>query len=231
MMSDVEIEVIVLSLKVATLSTVISLPFAVAIGWLLARKEFVGKTFLDGILHLPLVLPPVITGYLLLLVFGTRGFVGQFLFETFGIRLAFAFPATVMASIIVSFPLVIRSVRLAIEMVDPGLEQAAQTLGANKFISFFTVTFPLALPGVIGGAVICFARSLGEFGATITFAGNIAGETQTLPLAVYSYMQVPGKESNAMWLVLITVIISFAALASSAWLVKKSKKRLGGRAK
>ena len=189
----------------------------------MARHDFFGKPVIESILHLPLVMPPVTTGYLLLLLLGSKSFIGQWLFSLFGIKLPFTFQAAVIASVIVSFPLIVRSVRTAMEMVDTGLEEASRILGAGKMRTFFRITVPLALPGVVSGAILAFARSLGEFGATITFAGNIEGETQTLPLAIFAYMQVPGKEGATLRLVIISIIISFIAMALSEWYIKKMK--------
>jgi len=198
---------------------------AVAIGWFLARKSFIGKSVLEGILHLPLVLPPITTGYLLLVLFGNRGLIGSFFYEKLGIQIAFSFYAAVIAAIFVSFPLVTRSVRLSIELVDQKLEEAARTLGASNLKVFFTITLPLALPGVISGFILAFARSLGEFGATISFAGNIEGKTQTLPLAIFSEMQVPGKEVSTMRLVIVSVILSLIAMIAAEILNKRVIKR------
>ena len=214
-----------LSLSVAFICSIITLPLAVAIGWFLARKSFVGKSIVEGILHLPLVLPPITTGYLLLVLFGNRGFIGSFFYEKLGIQIAFSFYAAVIAAIFVSFPLVTRSVRLSIELVDQKLEEAARTLGASNLKVFFTITLPLALPGVISGFILAFARSLGEFGATISFAGNIEGKTQTLPLAIFSEMQVPGKEASTMRLVIVSVILSLIAMIAAEILNKRVIKR------
>lgn len=216
--SAAEVDAIQLSLKVALLCTGILLPLAVLVGWLLARKHFFGKAVIEGILHLPLVLPPVTVGYILLIVFGRNGWLGAFFYENWGIQLAFSFTATVIAAIVVSFPLVTRSIRLSIELVDQNYEEAARTLGASNLRVFFTITLPLALPGVISGAILAFARSLGEFGATISFAGNIAGETQTLPLAIFSSMQVPGQESSTLKLVLVSVLLSLVAMIGAEYL-------------
>ncbi|PTN03154.1 molybdate ABC transporter permease subunit [Mangrovibacterium marinum] len=218
-----ELEAIKLSVGVAVYSSVISLPFALFIGYYLARKQFPGKALVESIIHLPLVMPPVTTGYLLLLILGTRGFIGQWLYAAFGLKLAFTFEAAVIASVFVSFPLIVRSIRTAIEMVDPGLEDASRILGAGRLKTFFRITVPLAAPGIVSGTILAFARSLGEFGATITFAGNIAGETQTLPLAVFAYMQVPGKEMETLRLVLISVLISLVAMALSELYIRKMK--------
>jgi molybdate transport system permease protein len=223
--NSAEITAIELSLKVALICTIVVLPIAIFFGWFLARKQFHGKAFVEGFLHLPLVLPPVTTGYILLVIFGTNGLLGSFLYDHFGIRIAFSFPAAVLAAIVVSFPLVTRSIRLSIELVDRNYEEAAKTLGASNLRIFFTITLPLALPGVISGAILAFARSLGEFGATISFAGNISGETQTLPLAIFSTMQVPGQESSTLRLVVVSVILSLAAMIGAEYLNKRILKR------
>jgi molybdate transport system permease protein len=219
-----ELEAIWLSLKVAVYCAVLSLPIALVLGYVMARREFPGKAAIESLIHLPLVMPPVTTGYLLLLVFGTRGFIGKWLYDLAGIKISFSFTAAVIAAIFVSFPLVVRSIRAAMEMVDPGLEEASRILGAGKIKTFFKITVPLALPGVISGTILAFARSLGEFGATITFAGNIEGETQTLPLAIFAYMQVPGREGATMRLVLVSILISFLAMALSELFIRKMKK-------
>ncbi len=223
--SPAEITAIQLSLKVAVICTVMVLPVAILIGWFLARKQFSGKAFVEGFLHLPLVLPPVTTGYILLVLLGTNGWLGSVLYEWWGIKIAFSFYAAVLAAVVVSFPLVTRSIRLSIELVDRSYEEAARTLGASNLRIFFTVTLPLAFPGVISGAILAFARSLGEFGATITFAGNISGETQTLPLAIFSTMQVPGQESSTLRLVLVSVILSLLAMIGAEYLNKRILKR------
>lgn len=216
-----ELQAIGLSIRVAIICAVISLPFAVGIGWLLARKNFFGKWILDGFVQLPLVLPPVTIGYLLLLTFGTKGIIGSFLYEELGIRISFTFWAAVLASIVVSFPLVVRAIKVAIEMVDVELESAARTLGSGPWKTFFTITIPLALPGILSGFILCFARCLGEFGATITFAGNIVGETQTLPLAIYSAMETPGGDMIALRLATVSIVLSFLAMIGSGFLNRK----------
>ncbi len=221
--NEAEIEAIRLSVEVAVYCAVVSLPLALVLGYVLARYEFPGKSVAESLIHLPLVMPPVTTGYLLLLLFGTRGIFGKWLFSLLGIRIAFTFPAAVIASVFVSFPLIVRSIRTSMEMVDPGLEDASRILGAGKIKTFFRITIPLALPGIVSGTILAFARSLGEFGATITFAGNIEGETQTLPLAVYAYMQIPGKEGATLRLVLVSVLVSFMAMAFSELFIKKMK--------
>lgn len=223
--SYAEFQAIGLSIKVAIICSVISLPIAIGVGWILARKRFKGKWFLDGIVQLPLVLPPVTIGYILLLVFGVKGFVGKFLLEYFDIRISFTFWAAVLASVVVSFPLVVRAIKVAIEMVDVELESAARTLGAGPWKTFFTITIPLALPGIFSGFILGFARCLGEFGATITFAGNIVGQTQTLPLAIYSAMEVPGGEMVAFRLVFVSIVLSFMAMVGSEFLNRKLVKK------
>lgn len=223
--SSAELSAIRLSLLVAGLCSVIVLPIAVFVGWFLARKNFWGKSVIEGVLHLPLVLPPITTGYILLVLLGNNGLVGSFFYEKLGVQIAFSFYAAVIAAIVVSFPLVTRSVRLSIELVDKNLEQAARTLGASNPRVFFTITLPLALPGVISGFVLAFARSLGEFGATISFAGNIQGETQTLPLAIFSEMQIPGQEISTLRLVLVSVLLSLAAMIVAEYLNRLVLKR------
>ncbi len=219
-----EIQAIQLSLKVAIYCSLFSIPPALWLGYKMARYQFYGKSIIESIIHLPLVLPPVTTGYLLLLMLGSKSIIGSWLMHAFGIKLAFSFPAAVIASVFVSFPLIVRSVRTAMEMVDSGLEEASRILGASRIKTFFSITVPLALPGIISGTILAFARSLGEFGATITFAGNIAGETQTLPLAIYSYMQIPGKEGATLSLVLVSVCISLLAMTLSEWMIKRMKR-------
>lgn len=221
--NESEIQAILLSLKVALFCALISLPIALWLAYILARRNFFGKAIVESFVHLPLVLPPVTSGYILLLIFGTNGWLGQWLYNTFNIKIAFSFYAAVLASIVVSFPLIVRSIRTAMEMIDKDLEDASRILGANRWQTFFRITVPLALPGIISGTVLAFARSLGEFGATITFAGNIAGETQTLPLAIYSNMQVPGQENATLRLVIISIVLSFVVMAISEYLVRKMK--------
>ena len=219
--SPAEWDAIQLSLKVALLCTIFILPLAILVGWLLARKHFFGKAIVEGIVHLPLVLPPVTVGYILLILLGRNGWLGSFFYEHWGIQIAFSFPAAVIAAIVVSFPLVTRSIRLSVELVDKNYEDAARTLGASNLRVFFTITLPLALPGVISGAILAFARSLGEFGATISFAGNIVGETQTLPLAIFSTMQVPGQETSTLRLVIVSVILSLIAMIGAEYLNRR----------
>jgi molybdate transport system permease protein len=216
-----EWQAIQLSLKVALWATVGSLPAGVMIAWLLARKRFPGMLLLNSLVHLPLVMPPVVTGYLLLLAFGQRGPIGAWLEEQFGIVFAFRWTGAALACAVMGFPLMVRAIRLAIEAVDPRLEQAAATLGASPAWVFLTVTLPLALPGIIAGAVLCFAKALGEFGATITFVSNIPGETQTIPSAIYAYTQSPSGDAGAMRLTLIAIAISLLALAISEMLARR----------
>jgi len=221
--------VIGLSLKVAFWSVLCSLPLALATAWLLARTRFYGKSLFDALVHLPLVLPPVVIGYFLLLLLGRRGPLGALLDEYFGIVLAFRWSGAAVAAAIMGFPLMVRAIRLSIEAIDSGLEDAARTLGATRLRVFFTITLPLALPGVFTGTLLSFARSLGEFGATITFVSNIPGETQTLPLAIYTLTQVPGGDAAALRLSLIAIVLSVLALMVSEWLVRRSQQRARGR--
>ncbi len=222
-----EFDAVIISMKVAILCAVISSPISLLLGWILARKSFHGKPLLDALIHLPLVLPPVTVGYLLLLTLGIHGFVGRYLFEWFGIRLAFNFYAAVIASVVVSLPLFVRSVRLSFELADQGIEDAARTLGAGKVRTFLVITLPLALPGILSGFVLSFARSLGEFGATMTLAGNIEGETRTLPLAIYSFMNIPGGEGAAMRLAGLSVILSLGAFFTSEYLANRARTKTG----
>lgn len=217
-----------LSLKVAVGVALVTAIPAILLGWFLARYHFRGKILLESIVHAPLVVPPVATGYLLLVLFGRNGWIGHPLYEWFGIRLIFTWQGAVLAAAIVAFPLAVRSVRLAISLVDRRLEEAAQTLGYPPWRVFLRITLPLAWPGVLGGMLLAFSRSLGEFGATITFAGNIEGATQTLPLAIYSALQVPGAESAAMRLTICSLILCFASLLVSEWLTQRAKKKLKG---
>jgi molybdate transport system permease protein len=218
-----ELTAIVLSLKVAVVATLCSLPFGIALGWLLARVRRRGMLLLDTVLVLPLVLPPVVTGYALLVLFGRQGAIGAFLYDTLGITLAFRWTGAALACAIMGFPLMVRAIRLSIEAVDPRLEQAAATLGANRWRVFLGVTLPLAWPGVLAGAVLAFAKALGEFGATITFVSSIPGETQTISSAIYGLMQVPGGESGIWRLTLVAVAISFCAVLASEWLAQRQR--------
>jgi molybdate transport system permease protein len=216
-----EIGIVLLSVKVAFWALAASLPAAVAVAFVLARKDFPGKTLLDAAVHLPLVLPPVVVGYALLLLFGTQGPIGRLL-EPLGIVLMFRWTGAALAAAIMGFPLLVRAIRLGIEAVDPRLEVAARTLGARRSRVFFTITLPLALPGIVTGSLLAFARGLGEFGATITFVSNIAGETRTLPLAIYTLIQSPGGDAAALRLALFSVALSLGALALSERLVRKA---------
>lgn len=204
-----------LSLLVATTATLASLPFGLAVAFLLARGRFWGKTLLDALVHLPLIMPPVVTGYLLLIGFGRRGPIGEFLYEWFGIVLSFRWTGAALAAAVMGFPLMVRAIRLSIESVDRKLEDAAGTLGASPAWVFLVVTLPLCLPGIVVGMILCFAKAMGEFGATITFVSNIPGETQTLPSAIYTFTQVPGGDAGAMRLTLISIAISVIALFAS----------------
>ncbi len=223
-LTEEELNAVVISLKVALLCAACSFPVSLFFGWLLARKQFRGKSLVDAVIHLPLVMPPVTVGYLLLLTLGVRGLIGEYLYQWFGIRLAFNFTAAVIASIVVSLPLFVRAIRLSLEMIDPGYEDAARTLGAGKAKTFILITLPLALPGVLSGFILSFARSLGEFGATMTLAGNIEGETRTLPLAIYSFMNIPGGEGAAMRLAGLSVILSLGAFAISEYLAARCRR-------
>jgi molybdate transport system permease protein len=217
-----------LSLRIALVATAVALPFGVAVGWLLARGNFWGRTLLDGVVHLPLVLPPVVTGYLLLISFGRRGPIGAFLDHHFGIVFSFRWTGAALACGVMGFPLLVRPVRLAIEAIDRRLEDAAATLGADRLRVFLTVTLPLAMPGLIAGVVLCFAKALGEFGATITFVSNIPGETQTISAAIYTFTQIPGGDAAAGRLVLVAIAISLAALVGAEWLARRAGTRFHG---
>lgn len=217
-----------LSIRIATVATVCALPFGIAVAWLLARKNFWGKALLDGIVHLPLVLPPVVTGYLLLIWFGRKGPVGAILDQYFGIVFSFRWTGAALACGVMAFPLLVRAIRLSFEAIDRRLEDAASTLGANRLWVFLTVTLPLALPGVIAGMVLCFAKALGEFGATITFVSNIPGETQTISAAIYTLTQVPGGDAAAFRLVIVAVVIALVALIASEWFARRAGMRYHG---
>jgi len=217
-----EWEVLALSLKVSAVAIGACLPLAFALAWMLARWRFPGKVLIDALVHLPLVLPPVVTGWLLLLAFGATGPVGGFLQEWFGLTLMFRWTGAALAAAVMALPLMVRAMRLSLEAVDRRLEGAARTLGAGPWRTFFSVTLPLASPGVLAAAVLGLARSIGEFGATITFVSNIPGETRTLPLAIYSALQVPGGESAVTRLAVISVVVSLAALIASEWLARRS---------
>ncbi len=225
MLSAAELEILGLSLKVAFWSMLASLPVALGLAMLLARAEFPGKTLLDGVIHLPLVLPPVVIGYLLLVGFGRSGPIGAFLEDQLGIVFAFRWTGAALAAAVMGLPLAVRAMRQAIEAVDRRLEAAAATLGAGPLAVFATVTLPLIAPGVLNGMLLAFARSLGEFGATITFVSNIPGETQTLPLAIYGLTQVPGGDAQALRLCVLSIVLSLAALIGSELLLRRARRR------
>ena len=225
-LSPDEWDAVRLSLKVATVAMLASLPFGIGVAWLLARRNFWGKSLLNGLVHLPLVLPPVVTGYLLLLGFGTRGPIGAFLAQ-YGIVFSFRWTGAALACAVMGFPLMVRAIRLSIEAVDTRLEAAASTLGANAAWVFLTVTLPLMVPGIIAGMILCFAKAMGEFGATITFVSNIPGETQTLPTAIYTLTQVPGGDAGALKLTAISIAISLGALIVSEFLARRTGQRAG----
>lgn len=223
-----EWQAVALSLKVSFWATLLSLPFGLLCALALARGRFIGRDVLNWLVHLPLVLPPVVTGYLLLLGFGRQGPIGSVLDDLFGITLAFQWTGAALAASIMAFPLMVRAMRLAIEAVDPKLEEAAATLGASRIKVFSTVTLPLILPGIIAGAVLAFAKAMGEFGATITFVSNIPGETRTVPSAIYAFLQVPGGETSAIRLVIVAVVIAIGALILSEWLSRRVARRISG---
>ena len=215
-----------LSLKVSIWATIVSLPVGIVVAHILARREFVGKSVLNGLVHLPLILPPVVTGYLLLLSFGRRGPVGSLLESCCGLVFSFRWTGAALACGVMAFPLMVRAIRLSIEAVDRKLEAAAGTLGANPVMVFMTVTLPLILPGIVAGAILAFAKAMGEFGATITFVSNIPNETQTLPSAIYTFTQVPGGDEGALRLTLISIVISMAALVASEVLARRVGRRM-----
>ncbi|GAB3670511.1 molybdate ABC transporter permease subunit [Salinisphaera aquimarina] len=225
MLDPAQAEVLRLSLWVAITAVACSLPFALAVGWFLARSRWRGKMVVDALVHLPLVLPPVVTGYLLLIGLGRNSLIGGWLADTFGLVFAFRWTGAALAGAIMGFPLLVRPIRLSLEAIDSRVEDAAATLGAGPVWVWLSITLPLALPGVIAGLVLAFARALGEFGATITFAANIPGETRTLPLAIYSFIQVPGGEGQALQLILISVAVSFGALFASELMARYIKRR------
>lgn len=228
-LTPTETEALRLSLKVSFWATLVSLPLGLFVAHALARWRFPGHGLLNGLVHLPLVLPPVVTGYLLLLSFGRRGWVGQSLDQWFGIVFVFRWTGAVLAAAVMAFPLMVRAIRLSIEAVDPRLEEAAGSLGASRLWVWATVTLPLILPGVIAGAILAFAKAMGEFGATITFVSNIPGQTQTLPSAIYAFLQVPGGEASAARLVGIAVVVAMTALVASEWLARRMARRIAGR--
>ena len=223
-LSPEEWEIVALSLKVSAVAIGAALPVAFALAWLLARITFPGKVLVDALVHLPLVLPPVVTGWMLLIAFGANGPAGRFFAETIGLTFMFRWTGAALAAAIMALPLMVRAMRLSLDAVDRRLEGAARTLGAGPWRTFFTVTLPLSAPGVLAALVLGFARSIGEFGATITFVSNIPGETQTLPLAIYAALQAPGAEATVTRLALISVALSIAALALSEWLARRGSK-------
>tara|TARA_R110002110_G_scaffold66224_15_gene181687 strand:- start:2106 stop:2801 length:696 start_codon:yes stop_codon:yes gene_type:complete len=226
-LSDAEIEAVILSLKISLIAVLVALPFAIAVAWLLSRHRFPGRSVLDAIVHMPLVLPPVVMGYLLLVTFGARAPLGRWLLETFDIRLVFSWTGAALAAAIVTFPFQVRAIRLAMEAIDPGLTQAAETLGANAWDRFISIILPLAAPGILAGAITAFAASLGEFGAIITFVSNIPGETRTLPLAIYTAIQTPGGEEAAARLAIMAIILAFAGLFLSEVAARKLRAIVG----
>jgi molybdate transport system permease protein len=228
MLTPVETEAVLLSLRVAVWCVVATLPLGIGVAWLLARRDFYGKNLLNGALHLPLVLPPVAVGYVLLLMFGRNGPVGEWLYDTFGVSIAFTWQGAVVASAVMAFPLMVRAIRLSLETVDHRLEAAARTLGSGPVRIFVTVTLPLIAPGILTGSILAFARSLGEFGATITFVSNIAGETRTLPLALFTLAQTPGGESGALRLAAISAGLAMMALLVSEATAGRLRRQLGG---
>jgi molybdate transport system permease protein len=226
-LSPAETEALTLSLSVAARSVAFNLPFAIPVAWLLARTRFAGRTVFDAFVHLPLVLPPVVVGYLLLLLFGVRGPIGGWLYDSFGIQLAFTGTGAALATAVMSFPLVVRAIRLSIEALDRGLDDAARTLGAGPMDRFFSITLPLIAPGILAGAVIAFSAGLGEFGAVITFASNIPGETRTLPLALYTALQTPDGDALAARLALISFALGLAGLLIAEFLSRRLRRTLG----
>ncbi len=222
--SQPELNAIYLSLKVATIAILFALPVAIFIAWILSRKQFWGKQLLNGIVHLPLVLPPVVIGYLLLIMMAKRGAIGQYLWEWFSFSFSFSWRGAVLASAVMAFPLMVRSIKQAFDAIDPKLEQAARTLGASPLKVFFTLNLPLSFSGVIAGAVLGFARSLGEFGATITFVSNIPNQTQTIPAALFTFIETPDGELAAARLCAVAIVISLIALSASEWLAERQKR-------
>jgi molybdate transport system permease protein len=228
-LTSLEYQALRLSLRISIWAVSTSLPLGILAAWILARHHFPGKSILDAIIHLPLVLPPVVIGFFLLVAFGRQGFLGAPLHEYLGITLAFDWKGAVLAAAVMAFPLLVRAIRLSLEMVDPGLENAARTLGAGPLRVFLTVTLPLSIPGIITGAVLAFARALGEFGATITFVSNIQGRTQTLPLALFTLIQVPDGETGALRLCILSVIIAVCALIASEILARRYTGRMSAK--
>lgn len=227
MLSEYEISALILSLKISSVAVLFSLPPGIILAWLLARHQFPGKSLLDGLIHLPLVLPPVVIGYLLLIGMGRQGLIGGVLHDWFGWSFSFSWRGAALAAAIVAFPLLVRAIRLSLEAVDTKLEQAARTLGASPLRVFLTITLPLTLPGLLAGSVLAFARCVGEFGATITFVSNIPGETRTLPLAMYSFIETPGAEAEAARLCIIAIALALLSLLLSEWLTRLTRKRIG----
>ncbi len=229
-LSPAEADALLLSLRISLVATFVSLPLGLFVAWVLARRNFLGKSILDAIIHLPLVVPPVVVGYLLLVLLGRNGPVGGFLYDVFGITIAFTWQGAAVAAAVMAFPLMVRAIRLSIEAADQRLETAARTLGAGPLRVFATVTLPQILPGILVGVVLAFARALGEFGATITFVSNIPGETRTLPLAIFGQLQVPGTDEAVIRLVVISIAVALAALIASEFLSRRISRRLRGAA-
>ncbi|HKW55094.1 MAG TPA: molybdate ABC transporter permease subunit [Stellaceae bacterium] len=227
-LTPLEVEALRLSLRVGLVSVAASLPFGIAVAWLLARRQFPGKILVDGLVHLPLVLPPVVVGYGLLVLFGRNGPIGGWLYDVFGVTVAFNWKGAALASAAMAFPLMVRAMRLSLELVDRRLEAAARTLGAGRARVFLTITVPLMAPGILTGAILGFARSISEFGATITFVSNIPGETRTLPLALYALTQVPGGDAAAWRLAVLSVLLAMAALVASELLARRLDRRIRG---
>lgn len=227
-LSPLEIEAIRLSLKVSLWAVAVSLPLGIAAAWVLARCECPGKSIFDAVIHVPLVVPPVVVGYLLLLLLGKTGPLGGWLYDTFAVTVAFSWQGAAVAAAVMAFPLMVRAIRLSIEAIDIRLEQAARTLGAGPLDVFFSVTLPLTGSGIVVGVILAFARALGEFGATITFVSAIPGETTTLPLALYGFAQVPGQENDAIRLVVISIVIAFAAMLCSEFVARRVRRRISG---
>jgi molybdate transport system permease protein len=227
-LTDEELQAIRLSLRVAFWSVTCSLPFGVLVAWVLARRSFPGKILLDGLVHLPLVVPPVVVGFILLVLFGRRGPIGGWLYDTLGITIIFTWQGAALAAAVVGFPLMVRAMRLSLEAVDRRLEAAARTLGAKPFDVFTTITLPLMAPGILAGAILAFARGLGEFGATITFVSNIPGQTRTIPMAIYTYTQVPEGDLAAFRLSIVSVLLALVALVASELLARRVRARIGG---
>lgn len=225
MLTPEELSALYLSAKVAGFATAISLPFAILLAWILARYEFRLKYVVETLLHLPMVLPPVVLGYLLLIAFGGNGWIGQWL-QQWGIQLAFNWKGAVLAAMIVAFPLMVQPIRLSFQMINPQLEQVAKSLGVQPYKVFCSISLPLALPGILIGSILCFSRSLGEFGATITFVGNIPDETRTIPIAIYSLLQQPDGEQMALRLVLLSLGLAFAALLANYWIMQKYQQKI-----